>query len=116
MCRRRSIAGRQCGDQTDESIPVNRFGEVVVAAEVQALIAVLQARVGGQGWSVRDDLTIESDESITEDLVLDSLPIKPPRAPINIFVPIFDAVRVAAPTRSIERKWTRHTLLLEDAP
>ena len=72
------------------------------------------ARVGGHGWSVRDDLAIESDESITEDLVLDSLPVRPKRLPLNIFVPIFDAVRVAAPTRSIERKWTRHTLMLED--
>ena len=50
----------------------------------------------------------------TEDLVLDSLPVRPKRLPLNIFVPIFDAVRVAAPTRSIERKWTRHTLMLED--
>ena len=71
------------------------------------------ARVGGQGWSVRTDLAIESDESITEDLVLDSLPVRPKRVPLNIFVPIVDAVLVAAPTRSIERKWTRHTLVLE---
>ena len=72
------------------------------------------ARVGGHGWSVRDDLAIESDESLTEDLVLDSLPIRPKRVPINVFIPMVDAVLVAAPTRSIERKWTRHTMVLED--
>ena len=71
---------------------------------------VAGARVGGHGWSVRADLAVESDESITEDLVLDSLPVRPKRLPLNVFVPIVDAVLVAAPTRSIERKWTRHTL------
>ena len=37
---------------------------------------------------LRDDLAIESDESITEDLVLDSLPVRPKRLPLNVFVPI----------------------------
>jgi hypothetical protein len=71
------------------------------------------ARVGGHGWSVRADLAIESDESLTEDLVLDSLPIRPKRVPFNVFVPMVDAILVAAPTRSSERKWTRHVLALE---
>ena len=71
-------------------------------------------RMGGHGWSVPSELAVESDESLTEDLVLDSLPVKPKRLPLNIFVPIFDAVLVAAPTRSVERKWTRHTMMLED--
>jgi hypothetical protein len=70
-------------------------------------------RVGGQGWSVRTDLAIESDESITEDLVLDSIHAPPRRVASHVRVPLADAARVAAPTRSPERKWTRHTLRLE---
>jgi hypothetical protein len=72
------------------------------------------ARVGGHGWSFRSDLAVESDESLTEDLVLDSLPVRPKRAPFQVFVPMVDAVLVAAPTRSPERAWTRHVLRLED--
>jgi len=72
------------------------------------------ARVAGHGWSFRADLAIESDESLTEDLVLDSLPVRPKRMPLHVFVPMDDAVLLAAPTRSIERKWTRHELRLED--
>jgi Family of unknown function (DUF6603) len=72
------------------------------------------ARVGGHGWSFRSDLAVESDESLTEDLVLDSLPVRPKRAPLQVFVPMVDAVLVAAPTRSPERAWTRHVLRLED--
>ncbi|HEY9463910.1 MAG TPA: DUF6603 domain-containing protein [Vicinamibacterales bacterium] len=71
------------------------------------------ARVAGQGWSFRSDLAVESDESLTEDLVLDSLPVRPKRLPLHVFVPMADAVLVAAPTRSSERKWTRHELTLE---
>jgi hypothetical protein len=71
-------------------------------------------RVGGQGWSARTDLAIESDESMTEDLVLDSIPARPPRrVASHVRVALADAVRVAAPTRAPERKWTRHTLRLE---
>jgi hypothetical protein len=71
------------------------------------------ARLAGQGWSFRSDLAVESDESLTEDLVLDSLPVRPRRLPLHVFVPMADAVLVAAPTRSSERKWTRHELTLE---
>jgi hypothetical protein len=72
------------------------------------------ARVGGHGWSFRADLAVESDESLTEDLVVDSLPVRATRMPVNVVVPMVDAVLVAAPTRSIERTWTRHVLRLED--
>ena len=75
---------------------------------------VCGARVGGHGWSFRSDLAVESDESLTEDLVLDSLPVRPKRVPLQVFVPMVDAVLVAAPTRSLERAWTRHVLRLED--
>jgi len=46
--------------------------------------------------------------------VLDSLPVRPKRVPLQVFVPMVDAVLVAAPTRSLERAWTRHVLRLED--
>jgi hypothetical protein len=71
------------------------------------------ARVGGQGWSFRADLAVESDESTTEDLVLDSLPVPPHRVKRGVRVQLTDAVLVAAPTESPERKWTRHALVLE---
>jgi hypothetical protein len=74
---------------------------------------VCGARVGGVGWNFAATLAVESDESSTEDLVLDSLPIPPPRATVDIRVLFVDAIRVAAPARSPERKWTRHALLLE---
>ena len=74
---------------------------------------VCGARVGGQGWSFPGSLVVESDESLTEDLVLDSLPVPPQRAPFDIRVALGDAVLVASPAQSAERKWTRHTVLLE---
>ena len=58
-------------------------------------------------------LEVESDESSTEDLVLDSLPTPPPRATVHIPVLFVAAIRFAAPARSPERRWTRHALLLE---
>jgi len=73
------------------------------------------ARVGGEGWSFRRDLAVESDESSTEDLVLDSLPVPPQRVSRDVRVAIADAVRFTAPTDSPERKWTRHTVLIEAA-
>ena len=70
-------------------------------------------RVGGGGWTFVRNLAVESDEGLTEDLVLDSLPLPPHRVPLSIRVRLVDAVRIAAPTQSAERKWTRHTLELE---
>ena len=70
-------------------------------------------RVGGAGWTFTPALAITSDEGTTEDLVLDSLPTPPKRVKADVRVPLRDAIRVAAPTRSPERKWNRHTLLLE---
>lgn len=72
------------------------------------------ARVGGQGWTVPTTLAIESDESLTEDLVLDSLPVAPQRVPPDLRVHLVDAIRVAAPAQSPERKWTRHTMKLDE--
>jgi len=72
------------------------------------------ARVGGQGWTVPTTLAIESDESLTEDLVLDSLPVPPQRVRPDLRVHLVDAIRVAVATQSPERKWTRHTMKLEE--
>jgi hypothetical protein len=63
---------------------------------------------------VNRQLAIESDEDITEDLVLDSLPVPPQRTPVPVRVRVEDAVLVAAPVQSQERKWTRHALVLEE--
>jgi hypothetical protein len=70
-------------------------------------------RVGGQGWNAPTALAIVSDESLTEDLVLDSLPLPPQRVTPVIRVHLVDAIRVAVPTQSPERKWTRHAMRLE---
>lgn len=70
-------------------------------------------RVGGQGWTFRAELAIESDESTTEDLVLDSLPVPPHRVAGDVRVQMVDAILVGAAAQSPERKWTRHLLVLE---
>jgi hypothetical protein len=72
-------------------------------------------RVGGAGWTLRDDAAVSSDEELTEDLVVDSLPVRPARSKTLVRLPFDRAIRVAAPTLSVERKWTRHVLLLESA-
>jgi hypothetical protein len=71
------------------------------------------ARLGATGWTLNRALAIASNEDETEDLVLDSLPAPPQRTRIPVRVLVADAVRVAAPVQSPERKWTRHTLRLE---
>ena len=71
------------------------------------------ARFGGAGWDVRKELAVGSDEDATEDLVLDSLPVPPRRIRVPIRVLLGDAVRSSAPSRSVDRNWTRHAILLE---
>ncbi len=74
---------------------------------------VAGARFGGGGWTLDTALAVESDEALTEDLVLDSLPVRPRRVRAEIRVPFLDALLVAGPAQSPERKWTRHVLRLE---
>jgi hypothetical protein len=71
------------------------------------------ARLGATDWTLNRDLAIASDEDVTEDLVLDSLPAPPQRIRVPARVRVEEAIRVAAPVRSQERKWTRHALVLE---
>jgi len=71
------------------------------------------ARFGGAGWDTRTTLAVGSDEDATDDLVLDSLPVPPRRARIPVRVAMIDALGIAAPTRAVERKWTRHGIVLE---
>jgi hypothetical protein len=71
------------------------------------------ARLGATGWTLNRALAIGSDEDVTEDLVLDSLPAPPQRTRVPVRVLVADAIRVASPVQSPERKWTRHTLELE---
>ncbi len=70
-------------------------------------------RVGGKGWTLKASLAIDSDEELTEDLVLDSLPQPPRREPARVRVPFTRAVLDAAPAQSPERRWTRHAMRLE---
>jgi len=70
-------------------------------------------RVGGKGWTLKTTLAVDSDEELTEDLVLDSLPQPPRREPARVRVPFTRAVLDAAPAQSPERRWTRHAMRLE---
>ena len=76
------------------------------------------ARFGSTAWSVPAG-AVASDESLTEDRVLDSLMVPPPQPatghPLNVGVHFAEAILVAAPTRAPERKWTRHVVALEAA-
>ena len=74
------------------------------------------ARFGSTAWSVPAG-AVASDESLTEDRVLDSLMVPPPQPatghPLNVGVHFAEAILIAAPTRAAERKWTRHVVALE---
>ena len=77
------------------------------------------ARFGSTAWSVPAD-AVASDESLTEDRVLDSLMVPPPQPatghPLNVGIHFAEAIQFAAPTRAVERKWTRHVVALEATP
>jgi len=70
--------------------------------------------VGGTGFTLQPTLAVGSDEESTEDLILDSLPKPPRREPAHVRVPLPKAMLEAAPASSPERRWTRHTLRLEE--
>jgi hypothetical protein len=70
-------------------------------------------RVGGKGWTFRASLAVDSDEELTDDLVLDSLPQPPRHEPPRVRVPFPKAILQAAPAQSAERRWTRHAIRLE---
>ena len=70
------------------------------------------ARFGGAGWIVPPG-AVASDESATEDSIQDTLPVQPPGASVPIRVRVEDAILIAAPTSATERRWSRHTVLLE---
>jgi hypothetical protein len=76
------------------------------------------ARFGSTAWSVPAG-AVASDESLTEDRVLDSLMVPPPQPatghPLNVAVHFDEAILIAAPSRAVERKWTRHVVALEAA-
>ena len=76
------------------------------------------ARFGSTAWSVPAG-AVASDESLTEDRVLDSLMVPPPQPatghPLNVGLDFAEAILIAAPTRAVERKWTRHAVALEAA-
>ena len=76
------------------------------------------ARFGSTAWSVPAG-AVASDESLTEDRVLDSLMVPPPQPatghPLNVGLHFAEAILIAAPTRAVERKWTRHAVVLEAA-
>jgi hypothetical protein len=73
------------------------------------------ARFGGTGWDARNALAVSSDEEQTEDLVLDSLPAAAPprRIKVPVRVLLDDAIRMSAPATALDRKWTRHAVVLE---
>jgi hypothetical protein len=74
------------------------------------------ARFGSTAWSVPAG-AVASDESLTEDRVLDSLMVPPPQPatghPLKVGIHVAEAILIAAPTRAAERKWTRHAVVLE---
>jgi hypothetical protein len=76
------------------------------------------ARFGSTAWSVPAG-AVASDESLTEDRVLDSLMVPPPQPaaghPLSVGLDFAEAILISGPTRAIERKWTRHTVVLEAA-
>jgi hypothetical protein len=76
------------------------------------------ARFGSTAWSVPAG-AVASDESLTEDRVLDSLMVPPPQPatghPLSVGLDLAEAILIAAPTRAVERKWTRHAVVLEAA-
>jgi hypothetical protein len=75
------------------------------------------ARFGSISWSVPPGAAVASDESLTEDKVMDSLMERPPQPAPNTPLPVglhfAEALQFAAPTRATERKWTRHAVVLE---
>lgn len=71
------------------------------------------ARLAGREWTVDESRAIASDEDATEDLVLDSLPIRPRRAKLPVRVALDAAVLVASPARAPLRRWTRHGVELK---
>ncbi len=81
---------------------------------------VCGARFGSTAWSVAPGAAVASDESLTEDRVMDSLMAPPPQpaphTPLNIGLHFAEALQFAGPTRASERKWTRHAMVLEAAP
>jgi hypothetical protein len=70
------------------------------------------ARFGGFGWTVPSG-AVGSDESKTEDSIQDTLPVRPPKTSVPVRIRLEDAILTAAPTAAIERRWTRHTVILE---
>ncbi len=74
---------------------------------------VAGARLAGLDWTFDISRAVPSDEDETEDLVLDSLPVKPHRTRLGVRVALADAVLVAAPARAPLRRWTRHKIALK---
>jgi hypothetical protein len=74
------------------------------------------ARFGGKGWTVPQG-AVASDESLTEDRVMDTLMVPPPQpapsSPVPLGVGFVEAIRFASPASAVERKWTRHAVTLE---
>jgi hypothetical protein len=71
------------------------------------------ARLAGTPWTFTASAAVASDEEATEDLVLDSLPVRPRRVRLPVLVAIGDAVLVASPSRAPSRRWSRHAIGLE---
>ena len=98
----------------------SRRGATCAAAEGPAVPrrSASGARFGTTAWSVPAG-AVASDESLTEDRVLDSLMVPPPQPatghPLNVGLHFAEAILIAAPTRAVERKWTRHAVVLEAA-
>ena len=70
------------------------------------------ARFGGAGWQVPGN-AVPSDESSTEDSVQDTLPVHQPTTGLPNRVRFEDAIQLSAPTSAVERRWTRHGVVLE---
>jgi hypothetical protein len=74
---------------------------------------VCGARLAGTPWTFAASAAVASDEDATEDLVLDSLPVRPRRVKLPVLVALGDAVLVASPSRAPSRRWSRHPIELE---
>jgi hypothetical protein len=71
------------------------------------------ARLAGRDWTFDESKAIASDEDATEDLVLDSLPVRPRRVQLPVRVALDAAVLVASPAGAPLRRWTRHGVELK---
>jgi hypothetical protein len=70
------------------------------------------ARFGGAGWQVPPN-PVPSDESSTEDSIQDTLPVHQPTTGLPNRVQIEVAIQLSTPTSAVERRWTRHDVILE---